>query len=150
MDLGGLSTIENRLTGFEKGLLEAGISWSRRAGVVKTSMNIEKARTKIARLVREGRKFDGVFSTMDAGALGALLGLEDAGIRVPDDVNVVGFDDVPLGKYSRPPLATIKQDVAALASAGARLLIETLETRAQTSRHKVIPVSLIKRGSIRT
>lgn len=148
-DLGVLSTIEDRLAGFEDGLRAAGIHWSRRTHVVKTSMEIEKARTRIARLVREGKQFDGVFSTLDAGALGALLGLEDAGLRVPGDVNVIGFDDVPLGAYSRPSLTTIKQDVSALASAGAQLLIEAMEKRLQTSRHEVIPVTLVRRESVK-
>lgn len=148
-DLNMISTIEGRLSGFEDGLRSAGIPWSRRAGVVKTPMDIEKAREKIARIVRAGRSFDGVFSTLDAGALGALLGLEDVGVRVPEDVNLVGFDDVPLGMYSRPPLTTIRQDVAALALSGAQLLLELMEKKTRQARHEVIPVTLVRRGSVK-
>lgn len=146
----GLSTIENRLAGFEEGLHAAGISWSRRDGVVKTPMTVAAAREKIAKTVRAGKRFDGVFSTLDAGALGTLLGLEDLGVRVPDEVNVIGFDDVPHSEYSRPPLTTIKQDVSALALSGARILLDKMEKKLHECRHEVIPVTLVRRGSVRS
>lgn len=148
-DLDGISTIEGRLTGFEDGLHAAGIPWNRRTGILKTPMNIESAREKVIKAVSAGKQFDGLFSTLDVGALGALLGLEHAGIRVPDDVNVVGFDDVPLGEYSRPPLTTVRQDVSWLALSGARLLLEIMEKRSQENRHEVIPVTLVQRKSVR-
>ncbi|MCD8352570.1 MAG: LacI family transcriptional regulator [Planctomycetaceae bacterium] len=150
IDLGGLSTIENRLAGFEEGLRAAGVTWSRRTGMIKTPMTVGAARERISKAVRAGKRFDGVFSTLDAGALGALLGLEDTGIRVPDDVNVIGFDDVPLGEYSRPALTTIRQDVAALALNGAKLLLAQMEKKSYDCRHEVIPVALVKRGSVRS
>ncbi|MCD8138869.1 MAG: LacI family transcriptional regulator [Planctomycetaceae bacterium] len=149
IDLGGLSTIENRLAGFEEGLRAAGVAWSRRTGMIKTPMTVGAARERIANAVRAGKRFDGIFSTLDAGALGALLGLEDIGVRVPDEVNVIGFDDVPLAEFSRPALTTIRQDVSALALNGAKLLLARMEKKIHDRRHEVVPVTLVRRGSVR-
>lgn len=76
------------------------------------------ARTLIAR----GRPFDAIFAASDLIAIGAMRALAEAGRRVPDDVAIVGFDDIPAASLTSPPLTTIMQDLKA---AGA-LLVETV------------------------
>lgn len=148
-DLGAMSTIGRRLDGFEAGLRAAGIGWTRRRGLIRVPMRIPGVREKIAAVVRGGRSFDGLFSTLDVGAIGAILGLEDVGLRVPDDVNVVGFDDIPFGEFWRPPLTTIRQDVTALAMVGANLLFAVMARQLLEQKHVTIPVELMVRGSTR-
>ncbi|MFC4242235.1 LacI family DNA-binding transcriptional regulator [Gryllotalpicola reticulitermitis] len=62
----------------------------------------------------------------DMYAIGAMTGLEHAGLSVPDDVSVIGFDDIPLASYTRPALTTIRQPVAAMARAAVDVLIRRL------------------------
>jgi DNA-binding LacI/PurR family transcriptional regulator len=62
-------------------------------------------------------------------AIGVLRALADAGRTVPDDVSVVGFDDVPAAQYLRPRLTTVRQDFDAMASTGLDLLVRRLENR---------------------
>ena len=78
----------------------------------------EAARTLLAR----GLSFDAVFAASDLIAIGALHALREAGLRVPEDVAVVGFDGTPMGRFANPPLTTVVQDTA---RAG-ELLVETL------------------------
>ena len=61
-------------------------------------------------LLESGAKFDAIFGGTDLIAIGAMRALQDAGKRVPDDVSVVGFDDMPLAAYVSPGLTTVKQD----------------------------------------
>jgi DNA-binding LacI/PurR family transcriptional regulator len=63
---------------------------------------------------RGGEEVTAVFVANDQMALGLLSALDEAGIRVPDDISVVGFDDVPEAPYYLPPLTTVRQDFAAL------------------------------------
>lgn len=67
-----------------------------------------------ARELSRRRDFTAVFAANDAMALGVLHGLRDAGLDVPGDVSVVGFDDIPLAAHSAPPLTTVHQNFAAL------------------------------------
>ena len=60
-------------------------------------------------------------------ALGVLRALHEAGRRIPADVSVVGFDDVPEAPYFTPPLTTIRQDFGEMGRRGLKLLLETME-----------------------
>ena len=77
-------------------------------------------------------------------ALGAIHALTDAGMRVPDDVSIVGFDDLPDSAHFAPPLTTVRQDFSELGREAVRLLLGT----PTTSVVKPEP-ELIVRGSVR-
>ncbi|WP_243229583.1 LacI family DNA-binding transcriptional regulator [Microbacterium sp. CIAB417] len=86
-----------------------------------------------------------VFCANDQMALGLLRALADAGRRVPKDVAVIGFDDVPDAANYRPPLTTIRQDFAALAQRAVGALVADIEGGAADSG--VIPTRLVERAS---
>lgn len=92
-----------------------------------------------------------VFCANDQMALGLVRGLEDAGRRVPTDVGVVGFDDVPDAANYRPPLTTIRQDFPALADRAVAALVAEIEggtdAEAEAPATSVIPTSLVVRSS---
>jgi len=87
-----------------------------------------------------------VFAANDHMALGVLRALRERGLRVPEDVSVVGFDDVPEAAYFAPPLTTVRQDFDALGLAGVRLLLEQLRTGVPGGR-VVVPARLVVRAS---
>lgn len=145
-DLEVLPTINDRIAGFSEAMAGAGVRWTRK-DILLTPMTIPEARRNVARAVKRGRRFDGVFSTLDVGAIGAMFGLEDAGLRVPEDVNVVGFDDISFCQYCKPALTTVRQDATALAAAGARALLSIMERGSVEPAHITIPVTLVVRDS---
>jgi DNA-binding LacI/PurR family transcriptional regulator len=71
-----------------------------------------------------------VFARNDFTAIGAMCALHDAGLAVPDDVSIVGFDNVPLAGYTSPPLTTVDQPTVEQGRQAASLLIERIETGA--------------------
>ncbi|PCE15299.1 LacI family transcriptional regulator [Microbacterium sp. SZ1] len=89
-----------------------------------------------------------VFCANDQMALGLLRALAESGRRVPDDVAVVGFDDVPDAANYRPPLTTIRQDFPALAHRAVALLVGDIEGEA-VARASVVPTTLVERSSAR-
>lgn len=89
-----------------------------------------------------------VFCANDQMALGLLRALAESGRRVPDDVAVVGFDDVPDAANYRPPLTTIRQDFQALAHRAVALLVGDIEGEA-VARASVVPTTLVERSSAR-
>lgn len=89
-----------------------------------------------------------VFCANDQMALGLLRALAEAGRRVPEDVVVIGFDDVPEAANFRPPLTTVRQDFATLAQRAVELLVAEIEG-AESPASTVVPTVLVERASIR-
>ena len=88
-----------------------------------------------------------VFVAADMMAVGALEAVRAAGLRVPEDVALVGFDDVQLAPFIDPPLTTIRQDRIGIGLAAGRALIEKIEHPERTLPALTLPVELIVRRS---
>ncbi|TPG18513.1 hypothetical protein EAH87_10395 [Sphingomonas koreensis] len=96
-------------------------------------------------MIERAIDFDAVFAASDMIAIGAMRALEDAGRRIPDDVALIGFDDIPAASLSRPPLTTIAQDYR---RAG-ETLVDTLIARigGKPTDTMLLPPHLIVRRS---
>jgi len=90
---------------------------------------------------------DAVFVASDSMALGALRALRDAGKRVPDEVAVVGFDDMPQAATADPPLTTIRQPIQQTGVLAVEMLIDILENGADPARRIILPTELVIRAS---
>ena len=111
--------------------------------VVPAHFEVESAEASVDSLLARGLDFDGIVAASDLIALGAVRALLHAGKRVPEDVSVIGFDNVPFSRYSRPALSTIAQDTM---KAG-RLMVSKLLDHAGEGggRSERIPTDLIVR-----
>ena len=89
-------------------------------------------------LLSRNRKHTAIFCMADVMAMGAIRALSDHGLKVPQDVSVIGFDGLPIGDYTVPRLATVRQDVNMLAQRGVELLLQGIE-RSAKSVHEVVP-----------
>jgi DNA-binding LacI/PurR family transcriptional regulator len=101
----------------------------------------------VANLLNTHADFDGIFACSDVIAMSAMRALTERGRRIPADVAVVGFDDVPLAAYTTPPLTTLRQDWAA----GTRMLVEQV-LRSHSGKPlepTVLPTELVVRASSR-
>ncbi len=110
------------------------------------------------RLLERAPHLDGLFAASDLTALGALKALRDSGRRVPEDVALVGFDDIDVAAYSAPPLTTVRQRTVVQARAMVRLLLAQIRPEVPASpdgeipdlrgkHHLVLPVELVVRES---
>jgi DNA-binding LacI/PurR family transcriptional regulator len=118
-------TAHLRLVGYRQGLEQAGLGYDAAlVADVPAYHRLEGARA-MARLLDSLTPPDAVFAFSDLLALGALRACHDRGFRVPEDIAVVGFDDIEDGRYSVPSLSTISPDKEQIA----RLAVELLVTR---------------------
>lgn len=101
----------------------------------------------MAELLDSGAIFSAAFAANDQMALGALQALHERGRRVPDDLSLVGFDDIPEAQYLIPPLTTVRQDFQALGQMGIHYLLELIENPNADARQILIPPQLIERRS---
>ncbi|MYI42094.1 MAG: LacI family transcriptional regulator [Chloroflexi bacterium] len=93
------------------------------------------------------RQPEAVFAQSDAIALGAIRAIRDSDLRVPEDIAVVGFDDMPLAASSSPPLTTVRQPIARAGKLAVETLLDIIQTSPQPARHIVLPVELVIRAS---
>ena len=87
-----------------------------------------------------------VFAMSDTVAMGAIRALEDMGLRVPQDVSVIGFDGIEMGKYFIPRLTTIEQPVPDIARESVKVLLDMMEKGGE-SRHVTVDATLRIRES---
>jgi DNA-binding LacI/PurR family transcriptional regulator len=80
-------------------------------------------------------------------AVGVLRAARDAGLLVPDELSVIGIDDIPLAAYFAPPLTTVRQDFAAIGRQAARLLIRAVQEPQADHEHLLLPGEFILRRS---
>ncbi len=92
-----------------------------------------KAKSETLRALKEHPEIDGFFCASDYMAMGCIEALEDMGKRVPEDIAVVGFDDLPISRYLKPALSTVHQDDFAKGYEAAKLLWEFSESEASSN-----------------
>ncbi len=100
----------------------------------------------MAELLRRGDRFTAVFVASDVVALGAVAALREAGLEVPRDVSVVGFDDIPLAAFFDPPLTTVPLPAYELGLRAGQVLLERVAGR-PVQRRTVLAAALVVRGS---
>ncbi len=99
---------------------------------------------RAARKVLDAKKpFDALFCANDLAALGALRTFAVAGVRVPDDVAIVGFDGLPTAQILSPRLASIRQPLAEIGRESVRILLGAIEGRSRNPIHRVLDVEFI-------
>ena len=90
---------------------------------------------------------DSVFAASDMMAAGALQAIEEAGLHVPEDISVVGFDDLPVATTTNPPLTTVRQSVDQLGGQAIQILIGLLEGDLTAPCQRKLPTQLVIRES---
>jgi DNA-binding LacI/PurR family transcriptional regulator len=136
-----------RANGWSGALAAAGLDPRPDLVIPLHDYSIAEARATITDVLAAGLKIDGIFAVTDEVAIGALAGLHDAGLRVPDDVQLVGFDNLDIAQHLTPGLTTIDPDRPTMVAEALRLLRRQLEDKNAAPEHVVSTVSLVTRGS---
>ncbi|MEG3181319.1 LacI family DNA-binding transcriptional regulator [Sphingomonas sp. LT1P40] len=131
-----------RRRGYREGLEESGMTLDPEL-IVPIDFEMEPAQDAVARLLRRSMRFDGIVASSDLIALGAIRALRSAGLSVPRDVSVVGYDDMLLARLSTPALTTIRQDTQ---EAG-RILVGHVLDPTSDNQPQLLPTNLIVRES---
>ena len=98
-------------------------------------------------LLSRNRAFTALFAFNDNSAIAAISAFQNAGLRVPENVSVIGFDDIPLASYSNPTLTTVRQPLQKMGEIAARTLLDRIENRSESVAEIAIETELIVRQS---
>jgi len=140
-DLPGLE----RLLGCQQALAQAGIAPD--SGLIRQSgWEVVDAYEAARALLAERRDFTAIVAGSDFMAIGILRALTERGVRVPEDISLVGFDDIDFSQYTVPQLTTMRQDRAAMAQGAVQRLVALIEGTEKASP-LILPTRLVMRGS---
>lgn len=135
-----------RVKGYEDALIEAGLVPD--PGLIATGDFQHKGGYDAAvTLLQVDDKPTAIFACNDLMAVGAIAALLENGHRVPQDISVIGYDDIPLASYANPPLTTIAQPAREIGHLAVERLLQRLDNPLIAARHEVLPVSLVERES---
>lgn len=115
----------------------------------KAHFSFDSAYRGMNRLVEKFPDVTAVFAMSDVMAIGAIRALRDRGIRVPEDISVVGFDGTTLAEYYNPKIATVKQQYRTLATRSVEILFGQIELK-QDAVHEMVPFAFVDGESVRT
>ncbi len=154
----------HRNIGILSGLQSAAVTINRMAGIysafLEHNLPLHKSHIRYADFSEIGAyqqtidlmQFDpsitALIAMSDLMAISAIRAIKDLGLKVPEDVSVVGFDGIPLSEYISPALTTIKQDFYTIAQTGAQLLLDMINNT-DVPHHVTTPHSLVIRDSVK-
>ncbi len=136
------STIE-RVNGYRKALLDANIPIINSL-IVKGNF-IEDGGYRATKRLLLKDKPTAIFLSNDKMAIGSLKAIKEAGLKVPDDISIIGFDDIEMARYLNPPLTTIRMALMEMASMVINALVMSIKNDLIFSANYTVPVALIER-----
>ncbi|NLC13953.1 MAG: LacI family transcriptional regulator [Chloroflexi bacterium] len=142
------SSASQRLDGYKSALQKAGIVFDPQL-VREADFDIQSGYLEMKSLLDSEQEFTAVFVASDNVALGAYSALSEAGLSIPDDVSVVGFDDIPLASFVSPALTTVRVPAGKIAQESCYLLMRLMKLDFPESRMISLPTTLIIRDSTR-
>jgi len=143
----GNADAQERRTGFREALAARGLAVQPRLEL-PGDFREESGFRAGERLAGQANPPTAIFAANDAMAIGCLAALRGRGLRVPDDVSLVGFDDIPIARYLTPALTTVQVPIAEIGGRALDRLVETLQSgREAAKRHDVVTLTLAVRAS---
>ena len=104
---------------------------------------------EVSRLLKQGVTLpDAILSDNDDQSFGCIKALKDNGVKVPRDIAVVGFDDVPMAAYYNPPLTTVRSPISEMGLEAASEILRLINSENKMGSHKMLPTSLVIRESV--
>ncbi len=119
---------QERLNGWQEAVKAGGCS-DKCSLMVEGDWNAPSGDIGFRTLVNQNPKLDAIFASNDQMALGALQAARNLGIHIPDDIGIVGFDDIPEAAYFYPPLTTVRQDTRVLGAMAVDRINELIQAR---------------------
>ncbi|HVN53445.1 MAG TPA: LacI family DNA-binding transcriptional regulator [Anaerolineaceae bacterium] len=138
----------DRLEGFLQAYRERGMAINQNL-IAEGSFTEASGYACMRHILESGEKIDAVFAASDMMAMGALRALRERGLCVPDDVGLVGFDDIQFAATSDPPLTTMRQPIPRQGAVAAETLIDMIEQKDLQPGHILLATELVIRSSTR-
>lgn len=137
-----------RVNGYKNALMARGITANDDL-IRYADFDPESGYDQMKSLLESGKKFSAVFVASDNVAMGVKAALREAGLRIPEDISLVGFDDIPWAQYADPPLTTVHLQAQEMARRACLVLMDLLQGKEPKVKQQIIETHLVVRKSSR-
>jgi DNA-binding LacI/PurR family transcriptional regulator len=140
-------TTQLRLLGYQEALVRAGVPLDAELVLESSGFSVEEVASALTAALERGVKIDAIICREDMFAMAAMRALHQAGLRVPEDVAVLGWDDTPLARFSHPSVSSVAPDKGTIAKVAIELLIDRISGYSGSGRHRTAPHTIIERAT---
>ena len=133
----------------ENGVMQKRLAGYREDYVFEGQIDYKSGVTMAERLARSGSGVTAIVAAADILAIGAIKGLYNSGLLVPEDMSIIGFDDLEISQYLAPGLTTIRQQISLKGQRAVELLLEHIADPSLSKQEEILPLKLIERGSVK-
>jgi LacI family transcriptional regulator len=140
--------VKKRFDGYVDALKEYGLSVNAE-DVFEGTVDFESGLKLSEKLVSKKTDITALFCSADILAIGAMKGLYNKGIKIPEDISIIGFDDLVLSQYVSPSLSTVHQNITGKGEEAVRLLFNSINGTQPGKQETILPISLIERDSVK-
>lgn len=139
--------MQKRFRGYQQALEEYGIPFKQEY-VFEGNVDYDSG-VEIAKRIAENQKnLTAVVATADMFAIGLMKGFYEVGIRVPEDISVMGFDDLDISAYMTPGLTTVRQEISQKGEYAVNLLVQNMASPGMKKVAEILPVRIVERESV--
>lgn len=140
--------MKKRLVGYRQALEEKKLAYDP-ALVFEGKIDYDSGIALAGALLHSKAQATAVVAAADILAIGAMKGFYEKGVRVPEDISVMGFDDLEIARCLTPGLSTIQQQISLKGEKAIELLLNSMQDPTLTKQEQILPVSLVERGSVK-
>ena len=140
--------MKKRLTGYQKALAEFGVPYQPDY-VLEGQIDYESGVQHARAIVERHLPVTAAVAPADILAIGAMKGFYELGLRIPDDLSIIGFDDLEISRYMTPGLTTIKQQISLKGQRAVELLLKNIAQPGLTKQEEILTLELVERESVR-
>lgn len=141
-----IPSYSERMQGYQKALSENKIEYNDKL-IYGAKPTVEDGYSAMNRVISSGEKPDAVFCGCDVIAIGAMEAILEAGLKIPEDIRVAGYDDIEYAAYLRVPLTTVRQPKYKIGKMGTEVLIEKIQEKYEERQNIVLRPDLVLRQS---
>ncbi len=143
----GETNSNDRLSGYKEALKKLGLKY-RAVWVIHGEYHQEVAYRECGKLLDMAQRPTAIFCADDNMAIGVIKRLRESGLKIPQDMAVIGFDDIQIASMIRPALTTIRQPIYDIGKTGMQTLLNIINGTQQKAVHRLLPVELVERESV--
>lgn len=140
--------MQKRFKGYQQALAEYGIPY-REEYVFEGNVDYDSGVLIAGEIARRQTDLTALVATADMFAIGLMKGFFELGIRVPDDISIMGFDDLDISAYMTPGLTTVRQEISLKGERAVELLVQGMTVPGMRKVEEILPVRIVERDSVR-
>lgn len=137
-----------RIEGYKQAMAHHGLAVKEEHIIHSHGFSFQDGYTGLLKLLEQYQDVTAVFAASDALALGAISSAYKLGIKIPDDLSIVGYDNLPIAEMAIPPLTTVVQPLEEMGAVAAEMLFSMMDTRKKVES-RIMPHSVIERESVK-